>query len=239
MVRMMKIATSILLICTVGIVTSQVPEAEIPHQAKTALERKLQETILPRIDAENTTLEELIDFLRLRSAELDTNEADATKRGINLVILKYPAAQLPRIKLYAKNITVLDALKQMCESSGMVLSIQEHYVGFLPQGSLLPAVASKSNGQAWSFAEKVIIPRIDFEDVTLAEAAEFIRMRNAEQDRKPDPSAVIVLDSTADPNVRIPELYLRNIAETEVLKIFALMTGHRLRSDDRSVVFYR
>lgn len=47
---------------------------------------KLRRIIIPRIDFEDTTVEEAIDFLRLRSVELDTLELDPDKKGVNFVI---------------------------------------------------------------------------------------------------------------------------------------------------------
>jgi general secretion pathway protein D len=47
---------------------------------------KLRNIIIPRIDFEDTPVEEAIDFLRLRSAELDTLELDPTRKGVNFVI---------------------------------------------------------------------------------------------------------------------------------------------------------
>jgi len=47
---------------------------------------KLRRIIIPRIDFEDTTVEEAIDFLRLRAAELDTLELDPAKKGVNFVI---------------------------------------------------------------------------------------------------------------------------------------------------------
>jgi general secretion pathway protein D len=54
---------------------------------------KLKRIIIPKIDFEDTTVEEAIDFLRLRAAELDTTELDPARRGINFVIRRpRPAA---------------------------------------------------------------------------------------------------------------------------------------------------
>lgn len=47
---------------------------------------KLKNIIIPRVDFEDTTVEEAIDFLRLRASELDTSELDPTKKGVNFVI---------------------------------------------------------------------------------------------------------------------------------------------------------
>ncbi|MGL5017602.1 MAG: Amuc_1098 family type IV pilus outer membrane protein, partial [Luteolibacter sp.] len=53
---------------------------------------KLKSIIIPRIDFEDTTVEEAIDFLRLRAAELDTTEMDPTKKGVNFVVRRPRAA---------------------------------------------------------------------------------------------------------------------------------------------------
>lgn len=61
-----------------------------PNQGDTVgvayITEKLRRIIIPRIDFEDTTVEEAIDFLRLRSAELDTLELDPDKKGVNFVI---------------------------------------------------------------------------------------------------------------------------------------------------------
>jgi general secretion pathway protein D len=55
---------------------------------------KLRNIIIPRIDFEDTTVEEAIDFLRLRSAELDTLELDPARKGVNFVIRRPRAGGL-------------------------------------------------------------------------------------------------------------------------------------------------
>ncbi len=59
--------------------------------------RKLREIIIPRLDFENTSLEEAIDFLRVRCSELDINEPDPAKKGLNFVVVnsRYIAKAVP------------------------------------------------------------------------------------------------------------------------------------------------
>ncbi|HEY8962577.1 MAG TPA: tetratricopeptide repeat protein, partial [Luteolibacter sp.] len=47
---------------------------------------KLRRIVIPVIDFEDTSVEEAIDFLRMRSTELDTTEIDPTKKGVNFVV---------------------------------------------------------------------------------------------------------------------------------------------------------
>ena len=50
--------------------------------------RKLREIIIPKLDLQETLLEEAIDFLRVRCSELDINEPDPAKKGVNIVVVK-------------------------------------------------------------------------------------------------------------------------------------------------------
>ena len=55
--------------------------------------QKLRSIIIPRIDFEDTTVEEAVDFLRMRSVELDTMELDPAKKGVNFIVRRpRPAA---------------------------------------------------------------------------------------------------------------------------------------------------
>ncbi len=64
---------------------------------------KLRRIIIPQINFENTTVEEAIDFLRLRATELDTLELDPSRKGVNLVIRK------PRTPVGGSDLSGLDA----------------------------------------------------------------------------------------------------------------------------------
>ncbi|MFD2257919.1 Amuc_1098 family type IV pilus outer membrane protein [Luteolibacter algae] len=57
-----------------------------PSDGVAYITEKLRRIVIPRIDFEDTTVEEAIDFLRLRAAELDTLELDPAKKGVNFVI---------------------------------------------------------------------------------------------------------------------------------------------------------
>jgi len=56
---------------------------------------KLRRIIIPKIDFDDTTVEEAIDFLRLRAAELDTLELDPAKKGVNFVVRRPRSIPVP------------------------------------------------------------------------------------------------------------------------------------------------
>ena len=116
---------------------------------------KLKSITIPVIDFEDTSVEEAIDFLRLRSIELDTQELDPNRKGINFVIRKprggaggadagldadaaggLGAAPDPgslRIKeLRLRNVPLAEALKYICEQTKLRYKVDEFAVTLVP-----------------------------------------------------------------------------------------------------------
>lgn len=121
--------------------------------------RKLQTIVIPRIDFEDTTVEEAIDFLRLRAAELDTTELDPARKGVNFVIRRPRAAAaggaadagipaggvaetLPmagsdpgtlRVKeLRVRNVPLAVALKYICDQTHLRYKVDDFAVTLVP-----------------------------------------------------------------------------------------------------------
>jgi len=132
------------------------PRPKLEGRARSSVEAKLKEIIIPVIDFEDTSLEEAIDFLRLRSRELDP-DADHAKRGVSFVTRKpkpksspeveaeikkeagrilggAPATGSPRIKeLRLKNVSVWDALQRIASETGTKVEITDRAVELVPK----------------------------------------------------------------------------------------------------------
>ncbi len=123
---------------------------------------KLRRIVVPRIDFEDTTVEEAIDFLRLRASELDTTELDPAKKGVNFVIRRprpaaaggavdagtdpaVPGAEagLPltvgdpgalRVReLRIRNVPLAVALKYICDQAKLRYKVDDFAVTLVPQ----------------------------------------------------------------------------------------------------------
>ena len=123
---------------------------------------KLRRIVIPRIDFEDTTVEEAIDFLRLRASELDTTELDPAKKGVNFVIRRPRAPSvgaapeagaealaggaaeaLPtgggdpgtlRVKeLRIRNVPLAVALKYICDQTKLRYKVDDFAVTLVPQ----------------------------------------------------------------------------------------------------------
>lgn len=108
---------------------------------------RLNRIIIPRIDFEDTTVEEAIDFLRMRAVESDTNELDPSRKGMGFVIRR------PRVsgeidssvfaggdpgslrikQLRLKNVPLGVALKYICDQTKLRYKIDDNRITLAPQ----------------------------------------------------------------------------------------------------------
>jgi|GEM_PF-3173113 len=103
-----------------------VEEKAPENSAKAAIEKKLKTIVIPRLDFEGTSLEEAIDFLRLRAAELDTNESDPEKKGFNIVVKMPEGKPMPLINsLRLRNVPLGVALKYICDLAAVRYEVNE------------------------------------------------------------------------------------------------------------------
>lgn len=108
--------------------------------------QKLREIIIPKMDFKDCTLEEAVDFLRLRCIELDSKETDPTNKGVNFVIapLTEPAADpfasdppKPGTKsrliqsLILNQVPISEALKYICQATGTRFEIDDFAVNIV------------------------------------------------------------------------------------------------------------
>ncbi|MES2982407.1 MAG: Amuc_1098 family type IV pilus outer membrane protein [Verrucomicrobiota bacterium] len=128
-----------------------------PSDGVAAITAKLRNIIIPRIDFEDRSVEEAIDYLRLRAAELDTTELDPAKKGVNLVIRRpvnnsigggEPAAEdaggdllgggggnlgaLRIDELRLRNVPLAVALKYICDKTKLRYKVDDFAVTLVP-----------------------------------------------------------------------------------------------------------
>ena len=140
-----------------AISTTQFGQGEVTSGVAYITE-KLKKIVIPRIDFEDTTVEEAIDFIRLRAAELDKAELDPDKKGINIVIRRpranlaapaEPAAAEPgaadalpaavedpgslRVReLRVRNVPLAVALKYICDQTKLRYKVDDFAVTLVP-----------------------------------------------------------------------------------------------------------
>jgi len=201
------------------------------------------------VDFEDTTLQEGMDFLRLRSVELDREEVKPHLKGINIIIMLPPEElgkpiKPGRITLGKKNASMREIVVEICQIAGMEFRVDDTALIIYPRGAIaaLEAAVESSKSEpkpervfaSADFAFKLIIPRINFEDVTLQEAVDFLNQK-AKELAKEGPVFPIVLDPKADPTARVRELRLKNAPLFAALEYITEASGHTWTANDKEL----
>lgn len=208
-----------------------------------AIDHKLDTIIVPRVDFENTRLVEGIEFIRLRSVELDREEVKPHLKGINFVLLLPPAESnkpfnLDKITFQKRNLTIREFIVEICQLAGMEFRVDDNAVTIYPPGGLDTARKAepkpKPVGAAADFASKLIIPRINFEEVTLQEAVDFLNQK-AKELTKDGPVFPIVLDAKANPAGKVQEIRIKNAPLFAALQYVTEASGHTWTANDKEL----
>ena len=114
---------------------------------------KLQQIVIPIVDFNNTTVEEAIDFLRIRSIELDLGTLDEKEKGVNFVVRKpkvvdaaddsldaeggllgdaVDPSAVTIDQLYLTNVPLQVALQYICDKAKLRFKVDEYAVTLLP-----------------------------------------------------------------------------------------------------------
>jgi bla regulator protein BlaR1 len=229
-----------------------VPQAVVEKAAEPTpdgyayITKKLTTIVIPRVDAEDMSLEEMVDFLTLRVKQLDTAEKDPAKKGVNFGIRKNPGegvVQAGHITIKKKDVLLMDVVKEMADQSGMLFSWGDYGVTFVKRGQEMadfvtsaPVLPPLPQGKAADFAMKLIIPRVDFEETTLRDAVDFLN-KKAREMTKDGPVYPIVLDPSVDPNAKIREMRLRNCPVLVTLDYCKNQLKYKLTADDKELRF--
>lgn len=107
---------------------------ETPRVNAKALDRKLDEILIPRIEFQDTTLREALEFLQKRAAALDSSEEDPTRKGLNIV-LKLPTdapQNESRMTFSLTDIPLRQALQYVADASNMKLKVEPYAVAVMP-----------------------------------------------------------------------------------------------------------
>lgn len=85
---------------------------------------KLERIVFPSIQFQNATIEEAVEYLRVRSWDLDDGEIDRTKRGVNLVLDRYLPDNNASLSLNLENVPMVEALRYITELAGVVYEVR-------------------------------------------------------------------------------------------------------------------
>ncbi len=112
-----------------------IEQPQLDTRGTSAINRKLDEIILPSIDFNDATIREALDFIKQRAAARDLTEQDPTRRGVNIVLKLAPDAPEAnqRITLSLQDTPLRAVLDYVARAASMKLKIEPYAVAVVPQ----------------------------------------------------------------------------------------------------------
>lgn len=202
-----------------------------PGQAR--ISTKLDTILIPGVEFTYASLEEALSEVGLYSMGLDPTELDSAKKGVSFVIFKQraaegqPAPKPARVMFSMSDVPLRRILDEIATQSDTRYTIEESSVNFrpvadkdaVPEAKAADKDTTRIGPKALENLNRlrtIVIPIIEFEDILLVEAVEFLNARVKELS-KGAPMPLIKIGARMDADTRIKELRLRNIPLAEAL----------------------
>ncbi|MDB6139263.1 MAG: hypothetical protein JWO94_2335 [Verrucomicrobiaceae bacterium] len=214
---------------------SYTPDAAVVHKpgrppamplANSDILTPAKDIILPRWKFVNATLEETLDYLRIKSRDLDP-----AKVGLNIVLMDKPSTT--SISLDLHDVTVLEAARFCASLAHMEVSYAPGTLMIHKPGRHLPAAPEEA--AAVIRAKEIILPRVDFADATVPEIVEFLREKTRDFDPKHEDINFIYKDGGTPSSAKIT-LALTNVPLSELLTYVAELGNLKLETDGHTIV---
>lgn len=96
------------------------------------LKEKMDNIIFPSVSFSGATIEEAVEFLRLKSRDLDTQERNPEKKGVNIIVRTGDQPVTSQITLDLKEVPMSEALRYITELAGMKYKVEPFAVLVVP-----------------------------------------------------------------------------------------------------------
>ena len=208
---------------------------------------KHQQIVVPVVDFNDTTVEEALDFLRVRSIELDSGTLDEANKGINFVLepgedgKSLADVKIPSLKM--ENATISEVLEALSKQAGLGIQMDEWAIVLEPESKKKEDWEPEVDGvgiskEANSKLVDTILPVLDFNNTTLGEGLDFLNVRSHELSGTENSGVEFVFEDESLGDLVVDQLYLSRVPLSVASKYIAEKTGTRYRVKDGKVVFY-
>ena len=96
------------------------------------LTEKMDKIIFPTVSFANASVDEAIEYLRIKSKDLDVYEPDPTRKGVNIILRSGDAPGGSSISLDLKNVPMSEALRYITDLAQMKFKVESYAVVVVP-----------------------------------------------------------------------------------------------------------
>lgn len=186
------------------------------------LEAKLKAITFPTVAFTDATVDEAVEFLRLKSRDLDTTSDDPAKKGVTILVRPSDKPS-PTITLDLRDVPLGEALRYVAELAGLQMRVEPFAVVLAPPSK---TVSTTANGGP---DHPITLPNVEFKDATIDEALQFIRLKSRDLD--PAEKGVNIIKKPGGAEGAKITISLRNVPVNEALRYIASLAGHTLTNE--------
>jgi bla regulator protein blaR1 len=206
-----------------GILTAQ-QAAEAP-----TTQQKVEKIIVPTVKFQDATIEQAIEYVRVKSRDLDTITQPPAAKGVSFVLRG--GGLTDTISLDLKDVPLIDVVRYCAERVGLQYRVEDHAVVLAASFEEKPAPPAATPPPVIGSADQIVLPTVQFRDATIAAAAEYFKAKSRDLDPAKQGVNIVVKPGGADTRITLD---LRNIPLPYALSYAADLSGHQLSTDGQS-----
>lgn len=193
-------------------------------------EEKASKIRLPEVRLSNVSIDEAVDWLRVKAAELTPDH-----KGINLLNVGQPEA---RLSLDLKEVSLKEALSSVAKSANMDIQYDPYAAVLSPRGFLRPSVGLKADSEITMVAAKassISLPQMDFHQTALEDVVSCMRKEVSQA----EPEQIrfdIALNDKSPAARKLISIHLQDISMLEMLHYIAVLGDYTLMPEGRAFV---
>ncbi len=116
----------------VQVVAGDTTFGSLGPRAGAEITAKMNRIIFPQVQFSGASLEEAIEFLRVKSRDLDTQEMDPARKGVNIILNTGDTPVTSSISIDLTNVPMSEALRYITDLAGMKYKVDAYAVQVVP-----------------------------------------------------------------------------------------------------------
>jgi hypothetical protein len=96
--------------------------------------------VIPQVSFSGASVEEALEFLTVKSRDLDVLESDPARKGVNIVLNNGGTPSTAKLSLDLKDVPLIEALRYVTELAGMKFKVEPHAILVVPLSETTPEV---------------------------------------------------------------------------------------------------
>ncbi len=194
-----------------------------------ALEEKVQKIIFPVVQFKDATIEQAVEYIRVKSRDLDTISQPPVTKGVSIVLRGGGLADT--ISLDLRDAPLIEVVRYCAERVGLQYRVEKHAVVLAAKFEEKPAPPAATPPPVLGTADQMVFPVIQFTDASIFAATEYFQVKSRDLD--PEKKGVNIIVKPGGADIKIT-LNLRNIPLPYALAYAAELGGYQLTEDGQS-----